>query len=566
MSTSGNTATPVHAPARARLGDALGQLYGTERAEALVRELAPAAEGVRARLKPGRAAVHARPAVIAVYPDHVLDGGLAPLAALRRFLEEEVGGVGPALLHVLPPYVSDGDDGFAVVDHQAVHPRLGGWEDLERLSEVGGGLMLDLVMNHVSTSHPAFRDVLRGEGRPGDFHLFSEPRAIEWGTRVRTSSILQRFDTGTRAVWAWCTYGRSQVDLNHGSPDVFLSMAETLLRLVEAGARVVRLDAIPHVWKRVPGGPHQPEAKLLVRALRAVADLVDPSVRLLAETDHRSGARCYLGEELAQHDNHLAVPLLVFAAALAGESGPLVDWVNASAADAHGRDGYAFLQTHDGVHLRPMDPPLDAPTLRRVMERMERAGVRVSHADVGGEARPYELNSSLHRIFSTEAGLDVERYLAAHALLFALPATPCLYFPTLFGLPDAVGVEPSNPRAANRHRYADGALRAWVRQPVHALILKSMISLIRLRDQTPALREDRGCEARMPAPGVLHLARGHGRQPLHVLVNFGAAPVSVPVPFREWKDLLGGRQGQGDVLLAPSEALWLVEPGSGDPT
>ncbi|RKH35877.1 DUF3459 domain-containing protein [Corallococcus praedator] len=566
MTSLGTTAIPDRAPARARLGDALRLLYGAERADSLVRELAAAAEGASARSLRGRTAGDVRPAVIAVYPDHVLDGGAAPLAALRRFLHEEVGGVGATLLHVLPPYVSDGDDGFAVVDHQAVHPRLGGWEDLERLSEVGGGLMLDLVMNHVSTSHPGFRDVLRGEGRPEDFHLFSEPRAIEWGTRVRTSSLLQRFETQGRPVWAWCTYGRSQVDLNHGSPDVFLSMARTLLRLMEAGARVVRLDAIPHVWKRVPGGPHQPEAKVLVRALRAVADLVDPSVRLLAETDHRAGERCYLGAELAQHDNHLAVPLLIFAAALVGEGRPLVDWVNASASDAHHGAGYAFLQTHDGVHLRPMDPPLDAPTLGRVLARLERADVRVSHADVGGEPRPYELNSSLHRIFSTEAGLDVERYLAAHALLFALPATPCLYFPTLFGLPDAVGVEPTNPRAANRHRYPYETLRALIRQPVHARILKSLLGLIRLREETPALREDGGCEARLPAPHVLHLVRGHGRQPLHVLVNFGVEPVSVPTPLTEWRDLLGGRQGRGDVRLAPAEALWLVEPGSGDPT
>lgn len=560
--TSSSPTHPGRAPTKARLWDALYVLHGAERADALVRELVATAAGVR----PVRAAGPVRPAVIAVYPDHVLDGGMAPLAALRRFLEEEVGGVGSALLHVLPPYVSDGDDGFAVVDHQAVHPRLGGWEDLERLSEVSGGLMLDLVMNHVSTAHPSFRDVLRGAGRPEDFHLFSEARDIAWGTRVRTSSILQRFDAGARPLWAWCTYGRAQVDLNHGSPEVFLSMARTLLRLVEAGARVVRLDAIPHVWKRVPGGPHQPEAKVLVRALRAVTDLVDPSVRLLAETDHRSGERCYLGEELAQHDNHLALPLLVFAAALVGECGPLMDWVNASASDAHHVDGYAFLQTHDGVHLRPMDPPLDAPTLRRVLARLERSDVRMSYADVGGEPRPYELNSSLHRIFSTEAGLDVERYLAAHALLFALPATPCLYFPTLFGLPDAVGVEPNQPRAANRYRYPYEALRTRVRKPVHARILKSLLGLIHLRDRTPALREDGGSEARLLASHVLHLTRRHERQPLHVLVNFGVEPVSVPVPLREWQDLLGGREGRGDVRLAPAEALWLVEPGSGDPT
>ncbi|WIG94229.1 alpha-amylase family glycosyl hydrolase [Myxococcus sp. SDU36] len=559
-------AEPVRASAMARLGESLGRLHGAERADARARALAEeaAAADVRARVRPGHAAASARPAVIAVYPDHVVDGGVAPLAALRRFLDEEVGPLGTTLLHVLPPYVSDGDDGFAVVDHQAVHPRLGGWEDLERLAEVGGGLMLDLVLNHVSTAHPGFREVLRGAGRPEDFHLFQEPRAIEWGTRVRTAPLLQRFDAGGRPVWAWCTYGRAQVDLNHGSPEVFERTARTLLRLVAAGARVIRLDAIPHAWKRVPGGPHQPEAKVLVRALRAVADLVDPSVRLLAETDHGAGERCYLGEELAQHDNHLAVPLLVFAAALAGEGQPLVDWVNASTSDARHRDGYAFLQTHDGVHLRPMDPPLDAPTLRRVLTRLERAGVRVSHAEVGGESRPYELNSSLHRIFSTEAGLDAERYLAAHALLFALPATPCLYFPTLFGLPDAVEFEPSNPRAANRHRYAYEALRERVRQPVHARILKSLLRLIHLREQAPALTEDGGCEARLPAPGVLHLARGHGHQPLHVLVNFGVEPVSVSTPLRTWKDLLGGRQGSGPVSLAPAEALWLVEPGSGE--
>ncbi len=555
-------AAPVRANAMARLRDSLAQLHGAERAEALARELAAAADGVLARSgsRLGRAG-SARPAVIAVYPDHVLADDMAPLAALRRFLDDEVGGVGPALLHVLPPYVSDGDDGFAVVDHQSVHPRFGGWDDLVRLSEASGGLVLDLVLNHVSTAHPGFQAVLRGGGRREDFHLYSEPRALEWGTRVRTSSLLQRFDTASGPVWAWCTYGRSQVDLNHGSPDVFAAMAGTLLRLVEAGARVVRLDAIPHVWKRVPGGPHQPEAKVLVRALRAVADLVDPSVRLLAETDHRAGERCYLGAELAQHDNHLAVPLLMFAAALVGEGGPLVDWVNAS--DAHRGDGYAFLQTHDGVHLRPMDPPLDARTLRKVMERLGRSNVWVSHADVGGEQRPYELNSSLHRIFSTEAGLDVERYLAAHALLFALPATPSLYFPTLFGLPDAVGVEPSNPRAANRYRYPYAALRALLKQPVHARIMKSLLGLMRLREQTPALREDGGCEARLAGPGVLHLARGQG---LHVLVNFSAEPVAVPVPPREWKDLLSGRQGRGDVPLAPAEAVWLVEPGSTDLT
>jgi glycosidase len=552
----------------ARLGDALGLLYGGERADALARRLAAVADGVRARAgsRLGRAAGGTRPAVIAVYPDHVFDDDEAPLATLRRFLEEEVGGVGSALLHVLPPYVSDGDDGFAVVDHQAVHPRFGAWDDLVRLSEASGGLMLDLVMNHVSTAHPWFQGVLRGEGHREAFHLFPAPRAIDWGTRVRTSAILQRFDTAAGPVWAWCTYGRSQVDLDYRSPDVFSAMAETLLGLVAVGARVVRLDAIPHVWKRVPGGPHEPEAKVLVRALRAVADFVDPSVRLLAETDHRSGARCYLGTELAQHDNHLAVPLLVFAAALVGEGGPLVDWVNASASDAHRCDGYAFLQTHDGVHLRPMDPPLDARTLRRVLERLARSNVWVSHADVRGEKQPYELNSSLHRIFSTEAGLDVERYLAAHALLFALPGTPSLYFPTLFGLPEGVGVEPSNPRAANRHRYRYGALRALLQQPAHARILKSLLGLIRLRDQTPALREDGGCEARMVASHVLHLARGHDSQPLHVLVNLGVERVAVPSPLRQWRDLLGGRQGRGDVSLAPAEAVWLVGPERGDIT
>ncbi|MEL0199964.1 MAG: alpha-amylase family glycosyl hydrolase, partial [Aquiluna sp.] len=62
-------------------------------------------------------------------------------------------------VHVLPffhPY--DGDDaGFDPIDHTIVDPRLGTWEDLQRIAATHE-LTADLIINHASNLSPEFLD------------------------------------------------------------------------------------------------------------------------------------------------------------------------------------------------------------------------------------------------------------------------------------------------------------------------------------------------------------------------------------------------------------------------
>ena len=65
------------------------------------------------------------------YPDS-LGGDLASIDALLRGpLEGLFGGV-----HVLPPFPSSGDRGFAPISYLEIEPRFGSWSDIDRKSVV----------------------------------------------------------------------------------------------------------------------------------------------------------------------------------------------------------------------------------------------------------------------------------------------------------------------------------------------------------------------------------------------------------------------------------------------
>ena len=72
-------------------------------------------------------------------------------------LEGIFGGV-----HILPFFVPiDGADaGFDPVDHTEVDPRLGDWNDVRALGEKVE-LVADVIVNHISSASPQFKDFCR---------------------------------------------------------------------------------------------------------------------------------------------------------------------------------------------------------------------------------------------------------------------------------------------------------------------------------------------------------------------------------------------------------------------
>src|SRR3954462_10586945 len=113
----------------------------------------------------GSVPIAPRPQLL-TYPDS-LGGSLGTLAAL---LDGPLDGLFHGV-HILPPFPSSGDRGFAPLTYREIDPRFGSWDDIRRLAE-GHDVELDLMANHVSRKSAEFRDFERGGRRSPSADLF----------------------------------------------------------------------------------------------------------------------------------------------------------------------------------------------------------------------------------------------------------------------------------------------------------------------------------------------------------------------------------------------------------
>ena len=90
--------------------------------------------------------------VLITYADSIFKNGEATLITLRELLSKHFGSLSK-VVHILPFLKSTSDGGFAVSSYDSLEEKFGGWDDLKSISK-NHDLMADLVLNHVSSSHP----------------------------------------------------------------------------------------------------------------------------------------------------------------------------------------------------------------------------------------------------------------------------------------------------------------------------------------------------------------------------------------------------------------------------
>ena len=132
--------------------------------------------------------------MLITYGDSILEEGVSPLTALKRFLDKHVKEVLSAV-HILPCFPYTSDDGFSVVDYWKINPQLGDWNDIHELAE-HYDLMLDGVINHISKSSEWFQGYLNGDLQYIDFFTEAKPdRDYSSVTRPRALPLLTPFET-----------------------------------------------------------------------------------------------------------------------------------------------------------------------------------------------------------------------------------------------------------------------------------------------------------------------------------------------------------------------------------
>ena len=200
-------------------------------------------------------------------------------------------------LHLMPFLATPkgkSDGGYAVADYRTVQPSLGTMEDLAALSEKchdqGMSLCMDFVMNHTSEDHEWAKKARQGDGEYMSRYFFYNNREIP---DEYEKTVPQVFPTTAPGNFTWLpdighyvmtTFYPYQWDLNYGNPRVFNGMMYNFLFLANQGMDVIRIDAVPYIWKEL-GTPcrNLKQVHTIVRMMRMIAEIVCPSVVLLGE-------------------------------------------------------------------------------------------------------------------------------------------------------------------------------------------------------------------------------------------------------------------------------------------
>ena len=357
--------------------------------------------------------------VAITYPDQLVKPGVPPLAFLGQLLNIYLTGI-INTIHILPFYPYSSDRGFSVIDYRQVDPRMGTWDDIERLS-LNFHLMFDGVINHVSSKSLWFEEFLNGNPEYEDFFIvFDTTHEITEDhrrliLRPRTSDLLTPFQTinGTRYVWT--TFSSDQIDLNYKNEKVLFRILDILLYYVRKGADLLRLDAATYLWAELGTScAHLLETHALVQLLRAVFDVAAPKVSLITETN-------------VLHSIHTGncEKLTLWAAQLEKPS-ELCTYFN-------------FLDSHDGIGLLGARDILTDDEIEALVRTVESHEGLVSYrADSQGSITPYELNITWFDALNSPNGADsddekVNRFIASRAILLALAGVPAVYLPGIAG-------------------------------------------------------------------------------------------------------------------------------------
>jgi len=205
--------------------------------------------------------------------------------------------IGITYLHLMPLYQTpegDDDGGYAVSSYREVDAEVGTMDDLRELAAElrhhGISLVMDFVFNHTSDDHEWAKKASEGDETCEDYYLMFDSRQEPDEFEQYIRSIFPDEHPGCFTYlnrikkWVWTTFHTYQWDLNYRNPEVFNAMAEEMLFLANVGVEVLRMDAVPFLWKQKGTNcENLPEAHRLIESFNAVARIVVPSMVFKSE-------------------------------------------------------------------------------------------------------------------------------------------------------------------------------------------------------------------------------------------------------------------------------------------
>jgi len=517
------------------------------------------------------------------------------------YLEE----LGVSYLHLMPllkmrPEPNDG--GYAVADYGAVEPALGTMDDLRELAAelrgAGMALCVDLVLNHTAREHAWAQGALAGDARYLAYYRTFADRTEPDRYQASLPDVFPDTAPGSFTFepdlgrWVWTTFNAYQWDLDYTNPHVFRAMAEAMLELANAGIDVLRLDAVPFLWKRKgTDSQNQPEVHELLQAFRAAMRIAAPGVSFKAEAIvsprelvRYLGAGRHEGKEcdLAYHN---VLMVLGWSALATGRVALLTHTLQAMPPVPPGAGWVTYVRCHDDIGWAITDEDAaraheDAHLHRRFLSDFYAGdfpgtfarGARFQPDPLSGEARTSGTAASLAGLdHAIETGdeiateMAIRRILLLHALAFAHGGLPLLY------MGDEIGLRNDPDWAADAAHAADNR---WMHRPVmdweaagrrhdpatvEGRIHAGIRELAAKRRATRAVHAQGRVEPLWTGNDhVFALRREHAGEQMLLLANFSATAQTVAVEgLGRWANTLERTRPPGPVLPAYAW-VWLT--------
>jgi sucrose 6(F)-phosphate phosphorylase len=451
--------------------------------------------GGRVTLRPP--GVAPRPQLL-TYPDSL--GG--DLRTLRELLEGPLAGLFHGV-HVLPPFPSSGDRGFAPLTYDVIEPRFGTWEDIRRLGR-NHDVLLDVMINHISRQSPQFQDFLHRGRRSPSADLFITLDKVWPGGVPADDDVAQIFLRKPHAPFStvtveatgeqeriWTSFGTAdwseQIDLDVMSTSTRSLVTDWLRAFADRGVRIVRLDAVGYVIKK-PGTTCfmvEPEIYEFLEWVTEVATsfglVVLPEVHDEYATHERLS-----GHGFWTYD--FVLPALVLDAFQTGSLRRLAEHL-ARSPDRQ----FTMLDCHDGIPIRPdLDGILEPAEMQGLATRVRDRGGNVNRILSDAHANGVDVHQ-LNCTYFSALDCDPDRYVAARAIqLFARGVPQIYYVGLLAGENDLAAVERTGDgRAINRHNYSVVEIASELERP----LVRRILDLVRLRNENPAFSGELCVEA-----------------------------------------------------------------------
>ena len=418
------------------------------------------------------------------------------LPALNQLLSKHFKDIFEGGIHILPPFPSSADRGFAPTTYFEIDPAFGTWEDIRTIGD-HFDIMLDLMVNHISRQSTYFQDFVRKGRRSKYADMFITLDKVWSGGDPPPEDVAKIFlrkpehpfsdiiIEGTGEIERiWTSFGprvdyTEQIDLDVNSPVTRQILSKIFQHFSQQNIKFVRLDAVAYVIKK-PGTNCfmvEPEVYAFIDWLSEQAAAV--GLHLLPEVhDHYTTQ-----SKLAEHGcwvYDFVLPMLILYTLFNQTSTKLRNYLRICP-----RDQFTMLDCHDGIPVQPdMDDILTVEESKKIvdvcLERGANLNTILSASKISNGFDAHQINCTYYSALDN----NDDAYLAARAIQFFVPGVPQVYYVGLLaGENDYKGVERiGEGRAINRYNYSVDEVEGALGKDVVQRLLK----LIRFRNKHPA--------------------------------------------------------------------------------